>query len=211
MTELYYFLESAGEKQHDDFENFLFDYKQWKTYRFAFDWTLSLSKEGTEVTIQQLKEILQPMENTKFKKDDVIIITDFGRVTSSTHTTNFTLNKPYVLEKDFNKENGLFVKIDDNNNKRNGWRNAFDLGIKIELYKEPTLTEQLEKAEAEVKRLKEAIEEESKPKDGDICVMDNGDYKFIKIFYNDECFIDSLKIKKIQDQELINKLNELIK
>lgn len=38
-------------------------------------------------------------------------------------------------------------------------------GIEVET----TLTEQLEKEEAEVKRLKEAIEEENKPKIGDIC------------------------------------------
>ena len=80
---------------------------------------------------------------------------------------------------------------------------------------EPTLTEQLQKAEAEVKRLKEAIED-SKIKEGDWCTFwDYDKSKFIiaKFQGNKFACITSgdyfLNCEKITDPELISKLNEL--
>ena len=163
LTDLYNFLESVGEKIYDSLESGLRDIWRYKCYEFyEGTWCLSNDTNKQEVTIQQLKEILQPMENTKFKKDDVIIITDFG----SLEPKSFTLNKPYKLKEDFIKGKTAFIVYeDDKGNIGNGYFIKSAKKLTIELHKEPTLTEQLEKAEAEVKRLKEAIEEESKPKE----------------------------------------------
>ena len=68
-----------------------------------------------------------------------------------------------------------------------------------------TIEQQLQKAEAEVKRLKEAIEEENNIKIGDWVVNKYG----VLWRYSE---LDSKHLlTKITDQELINKLNELIK
>ena len=140
LTDLWEFLNSNGEKCYRDKDYFIEYQSTYRTlYLYCNLWRGYDDDKiyyKTEVTIQQLKEILQPM---------------------------------YL-----------------------------------------TIEQQLEKAEAEVKRLKEAIED-SKIKVGDfIYSYDANAFYYIenKIILKN---LLSSKIKKINDQELINKLNELIK
>lgn len=64
------------------------------------------------------------------KKGEKVIITSFGETNSS----NFTLNKPYVLAEDLNEKNGFIVEEDDNKHYRNGWTDTapFDLKMTFE-------------------------------------------------------------------------------
>lgn len=113
LTDLWEFLDNAGEKQYDDKENFINDnYYNILSLDEDNEWSLCLEtsimlEDKKEVTIEQLKEILQP--------------------------------------------------------------------------KDLTLEQQLQKAEAEVKRLKEAIEEENKIKVGDLvkCTNKHSDAKYV--------------------------------
>lgn len=70
LTDLYNFLESVGEKQYDTLERFLnTNTKGWKFYLFGRlnQWTHSSSSTKTEVTIDQLKEILKPNLQTQLE------------------------------------------------------------------------------------------------------------------------------------------------
>lgn len=153
LTELYWLLKNNNEDiLNNNIDYFIECYLNTRlvSYNFHFcceSWscaTLQSTENKTEVTIQQLKEILQPMESTEF------------------------------------------------------------------------LQQQLEKAEAEVKRLKEAIED-NKIKIGDwVKRVVRKDCRVFKIndthnleHYNNKIY--SKIYSKIQDQELINKLNALIK
>lgn len=129
LTDLYNFLESVGEEQYrKDLISFLEHSKVYETYNFRDSWTLGWyvnSKNKTEVTIEQLKEILQPMENKEY-----LLITE-----------DVEYHNKMLLSKNSNLP----------------------------------LTEQLHKAEAEVKRLQSLIEEENTPKIGDWCKFWNVD------------------------------------
>lgn len=75
LTELYNFLESVGEKRvSNSLGAFLKSLKAWNwnyyVYDIKFGWTLSYKPSNTEVTIEQLKEIIKPnlqaqLENIK--------------------------------------------------------------------------------------------------------------------------------------------------
>lgn len=116
---------------------------------------------------------VETMEN-KFKKGDVVIITDFG----DAHIADkcFTLNRPYKLREDL--ENGFKVYA-DNSGELNGYSLNTTKTMKFELYNDNNLTleQQLEKAKAEVKRLKEEIES-NKPKVGDWVYVENSECFF---------------------------------
>lgn len=136
LTELWKFLVSIGEKQfRTSLRDFLANHKGYETYNFGETWTLGWylnSKNKQEVTIHQLKEILQPME---------------------------------------------------------------------------TLQEQLQKAQLEVERLQNLIEEENKPKVGDWFKRGT---KIFKVD-NTHC-LEQLKkdvqLKKITNPELIKLLED---
>ena len=118
---------------------------------------------------------------------------------------------------------GLVDKIVTNTHKRVLYFNSEDYRITFssldyddsnfktfhftDVFKE-TLEQRLQKAEAEVKRLKEAIED-IEIKIGDWVIINEEELIFKANDY-DIKYLDS-KHKKIQDQELIIKLNELIK
>lgn len=67
-------------------------------------------------------------EEPIFRAGEWIIITDFGKANPG---KSFKLDGLYKLSKDFNKENGLIVEMDNSGNIDNGWGNAFEMGIKI--------------------------------------------------------------------------------
>lgn len=122
-------------------------------------------------------------------------------------------------------ENWHYAIFDDSlytNTEGEGGNVVYKDGVWAELY-ENTLEQQLQKAEAEVKRLQSLIEEENKPKVGDVCKFWNDSknsfiigvlqtihpgckHKYETIY---DCQFPNCE--KITDQELINKLNELIK
>ena len=119
---------------------------------------------------------------------------------------------PYLINYYADEENNIgnvhFNAVRNEHKNRKTWNEEIFLkacGVEVN-----TLEQQLEKAQAEVKRLKEAIED-SKIKVGDfIYSYDANAFYYIenKIILKN---LLSSKIKKINDQELINKLNELIK
>lgn len=70
LTYLWEFLDSAGEKQYDTLERFLnTNVEGWRVYLFGRlnQWTHSALSTKTEVTIEQLKEIIKPMETLQEK------------------------------------------------------------------------------------------------------------------------------------------------
>lgn len=72
LTDLWRFLDNAGEKLfRDDLDDFLTHSIIWRFLEFDYtSWCFSDSKKNTEVTIEQLKDILKPnlqkqLENAK--------------------------------------------------------------------------------------------------------------------------------------------------
>ena len=66
LTDLWEFLNSNGEINFSDLDTILEELEEFKYYEFYInDWVSSVNiKDKKEVTIQQLKEILQPMDLT---------------------------------------------------------------------------------------------------------------------------------------------------
>lgn len=77
--------------------------------------------------------------------------------------------------------------------------------------KDLTLEQQLQKAEAEVKRLQSLIEEENKIKVGDWFLEKCTNNIRKHICPEGSLYVNSKECEKITDQDLINKLNGLIK
>lgn len=221
LTELYHFLKSIGEKQYrTSLRGFLENYKNYETYNFDRTWTFGWyvnSKNKQEVTIQQLKEILQPMGNKEFDLKGYSVEVDNKEQAKQL--------QEYAFKQDFKWSDGKTVCLVDkkffNFNAFNENRIHFDYKhfkdeyVTKEIHfndifkTEPTLTEQLEKAEAEVKRLKEAIEEENKPKIGD-WVCNKGSEGILKV---DEIYINHIDkgYHKITNTQLIELLEQEIK
>lgn len=237
LTELFYILKINKEEIYRDNLNSFVNYpKEYRLLHFDKTWVGydDNKVEGkTEITIQQLKEILQPMESKEPKSNELKALLEIYYSCRDKHTV---INKDEIFKKHgcLNSEYmSVCLKnfnLIDLKGRRSKWiaskpnkDMADDFLIFVKDYVKTknekqyleiknnnlTLTEQLEKAEAEVKRLKEAIEESNKPK--------IGDWVFVKeskaIFKVKEIDLEYMNIrhKKITDQELIDKLNELIK
>ena len=122
---------------------------------------------------------------------------------------------PYLINYYADEENNIgnvhFNAIRNERNIHKTWNEEIFLkacGVEVN-----TLEQQLQKAEAEVKRLKEAIED-SEIKVGDWVKRTREGLELFKADKtHDYRYINSEKhlYQKITDQELINKLNELIK
>lgn len=174
LTELWEFLNNAGEKQfRDSLNDFLNNCKGWLAYEFHRNkWTLSSDRislhEKTEVTIEQLKQILQPMENTEeflrkeaIKRGFVNGVKFYGSEGAEYDEPMLINDNIKYMKPEEEYDNwGLYVK--------NSWL-CFN-GKWGTLIKE-SLEQQLQKAEAEVKRLQSLIEEENKPKVGDWAML----------------------------------------
>lgn len=84
LTDLYYFLESVGEKQYRKTLKSFLDYcRDYETYHLGNNWTLSWysnTKEKTEVTIEQLKEILQTMETETLQEKEHRLLEELEEV-----------------------------------------------------------------------------------------------------------------------------------
>lgn len=214
LTEFYNFLESVGEKMYDSLEKILEYYKKWNIFSVKNDyWILSNEKYKQEVTIEQLKEILQPMETKftptamkctqeqfeaikpKLKGCEIKSIGNFN-------VCNYLVNN---LNENGNVVSNISESLKWNHNRvvHEQWNEEIFLkacGIEVE-----TLEQQLEKAIAEVERIEQEIEE-SKIKIGDWVISELNDCVFR---YQYGRVKDDLT--KITDQELIKKLNNLIK
>lgn len=217
LTELWEFLNSAGEIVSGTKEYFIETHLKYNNSFIALvsdnTWKWWGSYNKTEVTIDQLKQIIKPMGT-------------FRPTAMKCTLDQFETIKPKL--KEMGKIGDLLFAFKDDNlylvNNYNGEKVYFDISYcgdyNRKVYEqwneevflkacgietEPTLAEQLQKAEAEVKRLKEAIYD-SKIKIGDWVVSSLNDCIFRYQYGRLE---DDLT--KIQDKELINKLNELIK
>lgn len=220
LTDLWEFLDNAGEKQYrDTINNFLDNYDGWIAYEFTDDvWQFSSSRSlsgKNEVTIDQLKQIIKPMETKftpiamkctkeqfeaikpKLEGLNIILISDFcyseylvnklGGSENIISNVTFDSRSDYsrTVYEEWNEE--IFLKA---------------CGIEVN-----SLEQQLQKAEAELRRLKEAIEEENKPKVGDWVFV-----KEINMFYKRSIEYASYKNeKKITNPELIKLLEQEIK
>lgn len=208
LTDLYNFLESVGEKHfRETLNDFLANIKYFETYIFHKDiWSLApyvyiLNK--TKVTIEQLKEILQPMETLKIEDvmiDCTILNNNAIRLIKTIfktkgHGTRY-IRKPFSHGKD--------IIMADCGNPDHKKLISFAKFKKL-FNNQTSLQEQLEKAEAEVKRLKEAIEE-SKIKVGDWV---KSDCNHIMKYY--EWMVFSPNWKKITNPQLIELLENEIK
>lgn len=168
LTELYWLLKDSDEKMYrNELEDFLL-YKDDKTYFLDFDYNDWGSADSdiyitkTEVTIEQLKEILQPMENKeeqlrKEAKKRGYTHDNFKCLKDLKHTSNPDLNKWYYE----GCTDTLF-----SNSCGNGGKVVYKEGVWAEIVSE-SLEQQLQKAKAEVKRLEKEIKEENKIKVGD--------------------------------------------
>lgn len=181
LTDLWELLDKAGEKQfRETINEFLDNYKEWISYEFHRNiWILSSDRislrNKQEVTIEQLKEIIKPME-TKFtpiamrctqEQFDAIIpklkgleIEDIKPFTDCKYLVNNLGGEAKVIS-NFRG----YAKICFDREVHEEWNEEIFLkacGIETD-----SLEKQLQKAEAEVKRLKKEIEEENRPKVGD--------------------------------------------
>lgn len=202
LTDLYNFLKLLN-YDIDSFDSFFANkYLHFNTNCNRW-WTFSVwdNENKQEVTIQQLKEILQPMENKEeqLRKE----AKERGFINGAKF---YCLNKKELVLID---NNIRFFCPDDMYDEGNcGLHingNYIFLNGKWGALIEETLEQQLEKAKAEVKRLEEEIED-SKIKIGDWVISELNDcvfrYQYGRVEYD---------LTKITDKELINKLNNLIK
>lgn len=220
LTDLYNFLKSVGEKQfRDSLNDFLDSWRigTWIAYELTTsnNWVLSsnehsLSKK-TEVTIQQLKEILQPMGKftpiamkctqeqfeaiePKLKGLKIEYITSF-------YYHNYLINNLWKQEKSISN---IFESTKGEYNRvvHETWNEEIFLkacGIEVE-----SLDQQLQKAKAEVERLEKEIEE-NKPKVGDwvystssLCFYE----KELARYQPHERKITNLELIKLLEQEM---------
>lgn len=154
-----------------------------------------------EITIEQLKEILQPMNNKGqqlieeakrrgYAKGNFKCLIGFDRAVHEN-----------IDEWHYEQSQDRLYTMPD----VYGGNVVYKEGVWAEIVSE-SLEQQLEKVKAEVERLEKAIEEKNNPKVGD-WVYDAID----KCIYQ-KTLDDNIRFEvKITDQVLINKLNELIK
>ena len=209
LTDLYNFLESVGEKQfREPLNDFLDDYNTWIAYEFITDyWVLSSNNHSldkkTEVTIEQLKEILKPMEEVltlENVKVDCRGLTGKEIIKISDIIYNKKGTRPELTA------NGYIV------HGHQPMRTIISYEKFMELFgNKEILEQQLKKAEAEVKRLKEAIED-SKIKIGDWVKYNNNLVIKVEEDKHDLGVLnESKEYKKITNPELIKLLEQEIK
>lgn len=171
----------------------------------------TITETKQEVTIEQLKEILQPMETLEQKLRKEATERGFVNGVNFYGSQGAESTKPMLINDSikFTNSYNWFLHV---NNSRLCFNGKWGTLI------EETLEQQLEKAKAEVKRIEDEIEEQNKPKVGDLVIFERGKYKVIFELENEK--LDRLENicggyfqfkDKITDQELINKLNELTK
>lgn len=226
LTELYWLLKNNNQDLfHNDLPTFIEEY--YKTNRFL---EFYCGKWGggsnlkTEVSIKQLKEILQPMETftpiaMKCTQEQFEAIKPKLIGCKIESMDNFE-EMPYLINYRNSEKNNItnYLREDKSVNGMvvyEEWNEEVFLkncGIEVD-----TLEQQLEKAKAEVKRLEKAIED-SKIKDGDWCTFWNHDKsKFIiaKFQGNKFACLTSgdyfLNCEKITNPQLIELLESGIK
>lgn len=189
-----------------------FNYLHFYNNEWLADTDFFYLKEKQEVTIQQLKEILQPMDNKEFDLKGYSVEVDNEMQAKQLQEYAFKQGfkwrdgeKVCLLDRkffNFNVFNENMIHCDSIHFKDEYVTKEIHFK---DIFKTNPLQEQLEKAKAEVKRLEDEIEE-SKIKVGD-WVVSSLNYCIFK--YEFGRLKDDLT--KITDQDLINKLNELIK
>lgn len=216
LTDLWEFLNSAGEKQYLNLSRLINEIKGWDYFIFGRyeQWTLCVSKGNKqEVTIEQLKKIIKPMGTftpiaMKCTQEQFNAIKPKLENCKIQCITNF-IEMPYLINNRSEKKNNItnYMKLDAGDGNRRvheEWNEQLFLkacGVEVE-----TLQEKAIRLENELKEVKQNIEEENKPKLND-WVYNKEEELFYKKSYN----IFNQYENKITDQELINKLNELIK
>lgn len=180
LTDLWEFLKEHNEPTYNkSLINFIKDFRNTEYNNNGLEfhskqWIGSYNDENkTEITIEQLKQIIKPMKFTpiamKCNKEQFEAVkpklTAYKSEIGSFKELTFLCNNLYG---DNNVIANIYqsCKQDYNRIVHEEWNEEIFLkacGIEVE-----TLQEQLQKAEAEVKRLQSLIDEENKPKVGDI-------------------------------------------
>lgn len=155
-AELWEFLDNAGEKQYDDKKNFINDnYYNILSLDEDNEWSLCLEtsimlEDKKEVTIDQLKQIIKPMGTLEQKLRKEATERGFVNGVKFYGSQGAESTKPMLINDNIKFTNsyncGLYVN--------NSW---ICFNGKWGTLIEETLQQQLQKAEAEVKRLKEEI------------------------------------------------------
>lgn len=212
LTELYWLLKNNDEKLYrDSLYLFLYYPTDYGSLHFHSNGWCGNSNikfsNKQEVTIEQLKEILQPMENKEEQLKEILRKEAKERGYTHDNFKCLTCRKSKGIG-DIDKWH--YCNLSDRlytNVLGEGGNVVYENGVWAEIVSE-SLEQQLQKAEAEVKRLQYLFEEENKIKVGDWCIRT--DDCVFKVSGNDLNWARSHS-KKITDQQLINKLNELIK
>lgn len=233
LTKLYWLLANNSEVLYRSFKRFLEYPSDGEPYigfceSSNYWWSGIDLGNRKEVTIEQLKEILKPMEN---KEEQLIkeakergFLTEGNEFYSCFSDKNkLRIIKPYNSELEINLylDKIGYLRYDD------GLNNKYDESLcsNPAIYKDGvwaeiknhnlTLTEQLQKAEAEVKRLKEAIED-SKIKEGEWCRFwnyDKSDFIIAKFQGKNKFACTSgnyfFNCEKITDSVLLENLNKM--
>lgn len=212
LTDLYDFLKINNEPIHRTKERFL-EYDNYYLSFFGKWQQMFIIHNEVEVTIEQLKKIIKPMENKgeQLRKE--------AKERGYTHD-NF---KCLIYKKskgigDIDKWH--YCNLSDRlytNVLGEGGNVVYREGVWAEIVSE-SLEQQLQKAEAEVNRLKYLIEKDNRPKVGDWAILwEEGEETPVIGLITDvtdfylTCNGSWENGRKITDQELINKLNELMK
>lgn len=222
LTELYWLFKNNNEELYRDSLDLFLEYpKCYESFNFNDnEWcgnTNEKVKNKKEVTIQQLKEILQPMENKEFDLKGYSVEVDNEEQAKQLQELAFKQGFEWYNGKTLQRLNAKFLNFNafNENEIKSDYKHFKDEYVTKEIhfndiFKE-TLEQQLEKAKAEVKRIEEEIEE-SKIKVGD-WLISNDNTTVCKVTQKGLDYINHWKTDfyKCTDQELINKLNNLIK
>ncbi len=224
LTDLWEFLTSNGEIVSDTKEYFIETHLKYNNSFIALGsdnaWKWWGAYNKTEITIPQLKQIIKPMETftpitmrctqeqfeaIKPKLEGCLFwaIDDFN-------VYNYLINHVGGDKKVITNTDGYFLKTDHNRTVYEEWNEEIFLkacGIEVK-----SLEQQLQKAEAEVKRLQSLIEEENKIKIGD-WALELHSNNIIKATENSSILYLNSKeyCKKITNTELIKLLEDEIK
>lgn len=219
LTDLYWLLKNNNQDLfHNDLPTFIEEY--YKTNRFL---EFYCGKWGggsnlkTEVTIEQLKEILQPMETftpiamkcTQEQFDSIMPKLKGCKIGSM---DNFE-EMPYLINYRNSEKNSItnYLREDKSVNGmvvHEEWNE--ELFLKACGIEDCTLEQQLEKAKAEVKRLEKEIEN-NKIKFGDWVTHNNYVFKAIQDKYDLHILNKRNDFKKITNPQLIELLEQEIK